>query len=201
MTVDNEKKLVERSQNGDINAFEELVCLNERKIYTIAYRMLGNTEDASDICQEAFLRAFASINKFRGEASFSTWVTRIVTNLCRDELRKRQRTKLESLDERIIIGDSEIDKQLPDLKPGPEESYESREFQERIQNIINTLTPEFRMALVLRDIYGYSYDEIAGQLECSLGTVKSRINRARKHLKDRLMVEREQIINKERQYV
>lgn len=201
MTVYNEKELVARSQNGDINAFEELVCQHERKIFTIAYRMLGNTEDASDISQEAFLRAFSAIKKFRGEASFSTWVCQIVTNLCRDELRKKYRTNVESLDEKITIGDSEIHKQLAVSEPGPEERYESKELQHKLQSLINTLSPEFRMALILRDIYGYSYDEIAEKLECSLGTVKSRINRARKYLKEQLLSEREQIAQQERLYV
>ena len=188
----NEDELVRMSKNGDIHAFEELVCRYERKIFTAAYRLIGNREDAADLAQEAFLRAFRSIQNFRAEASFLTWMYSIVTNLCRDELRKRSRVQLESLDERISIDDSEVAKQFSSRDTGPAEIYEQKELQNKIQDLINTLLPEYRMALVLRDIQGLSYEEIATQLDCSLGTVKSRINRARNHMKDKLLAEREQ---------
>lgn len=187
-----EDELVRRSKNGDIDAFEELIARYERKIFTTAYRLTGNREDAADLAQEAFLRAFRSIQSFRAEASFLTWMYTIVTNLCRDELRKRKRVHLESLDERIALEDSEVAKQFPSETVGPAEVYEQKELREKIQRTINTLTPEYRMALVLRDIQGLSYEEIAAQLDCSLGTVKSRINRARNYLKDKLSAEREQ---------
>jgi RNA polymerase sigma-70 factor (ECF subfamily) len=153
---------------------------------------MGNHEDANDLAQEAFLRAFQSIGNFRGEASFLTWMCRIVTNLCRDELRKKYRTQIESLDEEITLGEGEVKKQVASSEPGPAELYEKKELQEKIQELINTLSPEFRLALVLRDIQGFTYEEIAEQLECSLGTVKSRINRARKYLKDKLVQDWEQ---------
>lgn len=187
-----DEALVARSKNGDADAFEELVSLYERKIYTVAYRIMGNHEDANDLAQEAFLRAFQSIGNFRGEASFLTWMCRIVTNLCRDELRKKYRTQIESLDEEITLGEGEVKKQVASSEPGPAELYEKKELQEKIQELINTLSPEFRLALVLRDIQGFTYEEIAEQLECSLGTVKSRINRARKYLKDKLVQDWEQ---------
>lgn len=195
-----DEDLVLRSQNGELDAFEELVCRYERKVYTVAYRLMGNQDDAKDLAQEAFLRAFQSIKKFRGEASFLTWIYRITTNVCRDELRKRSRTSIESLDERITLDEGEVTKQFSSPDPGPAELYESKELQEKIQGLINTLSPEFRLALVLRDLQGFSYDEIAEQLECSLGTVKSRINRARNHLKERLLAEREQIETNQRLY-
>ncbi len=188
----NEDELVRMSKNGDINAFEELVCRYERKIFTAAFRLIGNREDAADLAQEAFLRAFRSIQGFRAEASFLTWLYSIVTNLCRDELRKRARVQLESLDERITLDDNEVAKQFSSPEVGPAEVYEQKELQEKIQGLINTLLPEYRMALVLRDIQGFTYEEIAIQMECSLGTVKSRINRARNYLKDKLLAEREQ---------
>jgi RNA polymerase sigma-70 factor (ECF subfamily) len=190
--VFSDEALVARSKNGDADAFEELVSLYERKIYTVAYRIMGNHEDANDLAQEAFLRAFQSIGNFRGEASFLTWMCRIVTNLCRDELRKKYRTQIESLDEEITLGEGEVKKQVASSEPGPAELYEKKELQEKIQELINTLSPEFRLALVLRDIQGFTYEEIAEQLECSLGTVKSRINRARKYLKDKLVQDWEQ---------
>jgi RNA polymerase sigma-70 factor (ECF subfamily) len=190
--VFSDEALVARSKNGDIDAFEELVSCYERKIYNVAYRLMGNHEDANDLAQEAFLRAFQSISNFRGEASFLTWMCRIVTNLCRDELRKKYRTQIESLDGEITLGEGEVKKQVASSEPGPAELYEKKELREKIQELINTLSPEFRLALVLRDIQGFTYEEIAEQLECSLGTVKSRINRARKYLKDKLVQDWEQ---------
>ena len=187
-----EDELVRLSKNGDINAFEELVCLYERKIFTAAYRLIGNREDAADLAQEAFLRAFRSIQNFREEASFLTWMYSIITNLCRDELRKRSRMQIESLDERIALDESEVAKQFPSPDIGPDEAYEQKELKNKIQLTINTLTPEYRMALVLRDIQGLSYEEIASALDCSLGTVKSRINRARNHMKNKLLADMEQ---------
>lgn len=196
-----DEDLVTRSKNGDIDAFEELVTRYERKIYTVAYRLMGNYDDASDLTQEAFLRAFQAIKSFRGEASFLTWMCRITTNVCRDELRKRYRVQIESLDETITLNDGEIAKQVASNDPGPADLYERKELQDKIQGMINTLSPEFRLALILRDIQGLTYEEIAQQLDCSLGTVKSRINRARKYLKEMLLLEREQIPGKERLYV
>lgn len=187
-----DEELVTRSKNGDLQAFEELVCRYERKVYTVAYRMMGNYDDANDLAQEAFLRAFQSISKFRGDASFLTWLYRIVTNLCRDELRKRYRISVESLDQEVCLGEIEIKKQIPSLSPGPDEIYENNELQQELQELLTTLSPEFRLTVVLRDIQGFTYQEIAEQMECSLGTVKSRINRARNFLKGKLLARREQ---------
>lgn len=185
--VNNEQALLNKCKNGDVQAFEELVCLYERKVYTLAYRMMGNPEDANDLAQEAFLRAFRAIGSFRGDSSFSTWLSHIVTNLCRDELRKRYRISVESLDQEVCLGYSEVKKQIPSAEPTPDEIYEKRELQQEIQELLSTLSPEFRLALILRDIQGFSYQEIAEQMECSLGTVKSRINRARNYLKEKLL--------------
>ena len=187
-----DEDLVRRSKNNDLQAFEELICRYERKIYNIAYRMMGNYEDANDIAQEAFLRAFQALNGFRGDASFSTWLCRIVTNLCRDELRKRYRFSVESLDEEICLSEGEVKKQIPSSNPGPEEIYERQELQQRLQDLLMTLSPEFRLAIVLRDIQGLTYQEIAEQMECSMGTVKSRISRGRNYLKEKLLAQQEQ---------
>ena len=153
---------------------------------------MGNYEDANDIAQEAFLRAFQALNGFRGDASFSTWLCRIVTNLCRDELRKRYRLSVESLDEEICLSEGEVKKQIPSSNPGPEEIYERQELQQRLQDLLMTLSPEFRLAIVLRDIQGFTYQEIAEQMECSMGTVKSRISRGRNYLKEKLLAQQEQ---------
>lgn len=193
-----DEELVTRSKNGNLQAFEELVCRYERKIYSVAYRLMGSYDDANDLAQEAFLKAFRAINSFRGDSSFSTWLCRIVTNLCRDELRKRYRISVESLDQKICLGDVEIKKQIPSSEPGPEEIYEKHELQQELQDLLTSLSPEFRLAVVLRDLQGFTYQEIAEQMECSVGTVKSRISRARSFLKEKLLAQREQYSSLER---
>lgn len=192
-----DEELVDKSQTGDLQAFEELVCRYERKIYTLAYRMTGNYHDANDLAQEAFLRAFQAIKGFRGDSSFSTWLCRIAANVCRDELKKRYRTPVDYLDEEISFGEQEVKKQVPVDEPGPAELYEKHELQRELQALIDTLTPEYRVAIILRDIQGLSYEEIAEQLECSLGTVKSRISRARSFLKEKILSLQEQIHQRE----
>ncbi len=192
-----DEELVDKSQAGDLQAFEELVCRYERKIYTLAYRMTGNYHDANDLAQEAFLRAFQAIKGFRGDSSFSTWLCRIAANVCRDELKKRYRTPVDYLDEEISFGEQEVKKQVPVDEPGPAELYEKHELQRELQALIDTLTPEYRVAIILRDIQGLSYEEIAEQLECSLGTVKSRISRARSFLKEKILSLQEQIHQRE----
>ncbi|MFZ7102704.1 MAG: RNA polymerase sigma factor [Peptococcaceae bacterium] len=184
-----EEELITRSQSGDLDAFEELVAKYERKVYAIAYRFMGNPEDASDLSQEAFLKAYQSIKGFRQEASFSTWICRIVSNVCRDELRKLKRTNQTSLDEEVWLEEGSVAKQLKDNGPTPDQQCENNELKEYLQGLINNLSPEYRMVVILRDIKGYSYEEIAEIAGCSLGTVKSRLNRARKALRDKIILD------------
>ena len=181
-----EEELITRSQNGDMDAFEELVARYERRVYSIAFRFMGNQEDASDLAQEAFLKAYQAIKNFRQEASFSTWICRIVSNVCRDQLRKAKRTIQTSLDEEVWLEEGTVTKQVKDHAPTTEQVYERKELKEYLQGLINNLNPEYRMVVVLRDIQGYSYEEIAEMLNCSLGTVKSRLNRARKALREQI---------------
>ncbi|KJS20081.1 MAG: hypothetical protein VR72_16125 [Clostridiaceae bacterium BRH_c20a] len=181
-----EEELITRSQNGDMDAFEELVARYERRVYSIAFRFMGNQEDASDLAQEAFLKAYQAIKNFRQEASFSTWICRIVSNVCRDQLRKAKRTIQTSLDEEVWLEEGTVTKQVKDHAPTTEQVYERKELKEYLQGLINNLNPEYRMVVVLRDIQGYSYEEIAEMLNCSLGTVKSRLNRARKVLREQI---------------
>ena len=181
-----EKELISLSQKGDIDAFEELVARYERKVYTIAYRYMGNPEDASDLAQETFLKVFKSIDKFRGESSFSTWIYRITANICKDELRKIKRKPQTSLDQEIWLDEGSVIRQVVDEKPTPDEVFEQKELWNYLQDLIANLSPEYRMVIVLRDINGYSYEEIAQITETSLGTVKSRLNRARKALSEQI---------------
>lgn len=178
--------LVERAKRGDVEAFEQLIGQYEKKVYNLAYRLTGRHEDASDIAQEAFLRAYSSLPDFRGDSSFATWLFRIVNNACLDELRKRKRQRLTSLDEPLTVEDGEMDRQLAiaDTADGPEASLERVEVQRAVQESINALEEEYRVVILLRHMYGYSYNEIADTLGLNLGTVKSRLNRAKQALKE-----------------
>ncbi len=181
-----EKLLVAKSKKGDIAAFEELISGYEKRAYNIAYRMMANEEDAKDMAQEAFIKIYKSIKNFREESSFSTWLYRIVTNVCLDEIRKRKRNETVPL--QISM---ENDKGIAHIEIGadketPEDIYERIEKRQLILNAINSLNEDYKTVIVLRDIQGFGYEEIASMLSCSLGTVKSRINRARNALKDKL---------------
>jgi len=181
-----EEALVARARSGNIAAFEQIVTAYEKRVYNLALRMMGNPDDASDVAQEAFLRVYSSLRSFRGDSSFSTWIYRIVSNICLDELRKRNRQRLAYLDEPVESEDGEMSKQVPDPSPGPDDVLQQTETRECIQRGIASLHEDHRVIVVLRDIQGLSYEEIAEILGISLGTVKSRLNRARTALKERL---------------
>lgn len=184
--------LIRKSQQGDPVAFEQLIGKYEKKVYTIAFRMVGNHEDASDLAQEAFIKVFRSIKSFRGEAAFSTWLYHVVANVCRDYLRK-SKIKTSSLDEPVVYEGELLEKQLRDPGPTPEETTERKELQAYLQKLINQLPDDYRLVLVLREFMDFSYEEIAGELNITMGTVKSRLNRARTMLKNKLLqTEREQ---------
>ncbi len=181
--------LVQRSKNGDLDAFDELVRKYESKIYTVAYRFTGSHADANDLAQETFIRVYQSLGTFRGDSSFATWLYRIAANVCRDELRRQQRRKKVSLDE--IMSNTGGNLYLADDALSPEESMERSELQRAVQKCLNTLTDEQRLILVMREMQGLSYEEIAASLDCSLGTVKSRLNRSRQALKQKVLGDRE----------
>ncbi|MFA5535810.1 MAG: sigma-70 family RNA polymerase sigma factor [Bacillota bacterium] len=183
--------LIDKSKNGDIEAFGELVSIYEKQVYSIAYRFMGNHDDANDLAQEAFIRAFKGIENFRGDASFKTWLYHIVANVCRDELRRVKRQPTVSLNSPIMTEDGEINREQEDWTFAPEIVYENKEMQELVQRLLNELIPEYRQVLILRELQGFTYDEIAVALDCSLGTVKSRISRGRKVLKDLIIENRE----------
>jgi RNA polymerase sigma-70 factor (ECF subfamily) len=147
---------------------------------------MGNEEDAKDMAQEALIKVFRSIKDFKGQSSFSTWLYRIVTNVCLDELRRRKNEKYISMDSTIQTDSGELHMELCSDKETPESVYERVEQRELIKKAICELNEEYRSAIVLRDVQGFSYEEISTMLDCSLGTVKSRINRARNMLRDKL---------------
>ena len=193
-----ESELILQCKDGNVEAFEQLVIKYQRQIYTVAYRFMGNHEDASDLAQEAFLKAYKSIGRFRGESSLKTWLYHIVSNVCRDELRKRKKGQVFSLDAPILTEEGEIPRQTEDWTYAPDLIYESKEIQLFIQEALNQLSPEYKEVIILREIQGFSYEEIATHLDCSLGTIKSRLNRARKAMRDILIGRRELFVEQYR---
>lgn len=182
-------RLVERCQRGDRQAFDELVTRYQKRVFNLAYRILGDYEEANDLAQEAFIRVYKKIKSFRREASFYTWLYRLATNLCRNKLRQWQREsrfQTASLHNPIGPGGKELIHSLADPNPGPDEISERREQKILVQKAINSLGEEHQLVIVLRDIQGLAYEEIARIVDCSEGTVKSRLHRARNILKERL---------------
>lgn len=178
-----EKELVNKSKNGDMDAFSELIASYEKKIYNIALRMIGNREDAYDIAQEVCIKIYKNINSFKENSSFNTWVYRITSNVCIDEIRKRKDTIPFT-----IVKDSSTEFEMPIESPNnlPEDIIERKEKIEEIKKCIMELSPEYRIMIILRDVRGHSYEEISDILNLNLGTVKSRLSRARAILKDKL---------------
>ena len=181
------EEMIVRLQKGDEAAFEEFVTAYEKQVYRLALRQLGNPHDAQDAAQEVFLRAYRGIGRFRADAKLSTWVFQIAMNVCIDMVRRQSRRPVVSLTQ----GDDEesmID--LPDESYAPEPIYERRALREEVQSALKRLSPEHREIIVLRDITGLSYEEIADVLQITTGTVKSRLFRARDRLASILRGER-----------
>jgi len=182
----NESEAIAKSQQGSMAAFNELVARYQSMVFNTAYRLLGDPDAAADAAQEAFLSAFQNIKGFRG-GSFKVWLLRITTNACYDELRRRQRRPTSSLETLLVAGEEAT---FPPREPqAPEELALRRETQAIIQQGLLTLPPEQRTVLILSDIQGLSYEEIAQIMKTSLGTVKSRLSRARAHLRDYLQAQ------------
>lgn len=173
--------LVRAAQAGDMPAFEELVCRHRDKIYARAFSMVRNEDDAIDLSQEAWVKAWQRLKQFQGDASFATWMTRIVINLCLDHLRRSKRMRAESieqLDEEL----GGVERQMPVVTPNPTERLERSELRERIDKAMAQLTYEHRTVLVLHEFEGLEYKAIAKRMECSIGTVMSRLFYARRRL-------------------
>ena len=180
-------ELVDLFKMGNKDVFNQLLERYEKKVYNLAYRMLSNREDARDITQEAFLKAYFALPNFRGDSALATWLYRIATNLCLDLLRQRKNNIAFSLDEPLQTEEGMLERQLAAPQEGPEGIMEQRELQRLLQQLINTLPPEQRLVLVLREFQEQTYEEISAALGCSLGTVKSRLSRARSALGKKLL--------------
>ncbi|MDR0491537.1 MAG: sigma-70 family RNA polymerase sigma factor [Oscillospiraceae bacterium] len=186
LTAEEELQVVRKVLDGDKNAFEALVLENQKNVYNLALKMVGGEEDALDISQEAFLKAYSRLESFRGESLFSVWLYRITYNLCIDFLRKRRRTAASSLTY-LDDEDDSIDIEIPDMRSNPEDSAIQRETKKIISDSINELGQIHREILIMREITGMSYTDIASVLNIGEGTVKSRLARARKNLADILV--------------
>ena len=186
MTREQEYLIVQQVLEGNTNAFEELVLEYEKKVYNVALRILGNSEDAADMTQEAFIKAFNSLSGFRGDSKFSVWLTRIVSNLCLDFLRSRSRRPTVSLSVEDDEGD-DVQLDIADVSQSPELLLVRSLTRESVRRGLKALPEDYREILLLREIQGLSYDEIAEALNIEVGTVKSRIFRGRKKLCDYLI--------------
>lgn len=175
-------KVIEKAKQGDMAAFEKLILEYQGIIYNTAFKICSNTEDAYDITQETLLKIYKNIKYFEGKSKFTTWIYRIVTNTALDYIKKHRKANVYSLNAEMgEDGDSYIDS-IKDNAPTPQELVESAETQKLVQQALDKLNPNHKAVLVLRDINGLSYEEIAKVLMCNEGTVKSRINRARNAL-------------------
>ena len=181
MTREEELAVIRRVQKGDVNAFEALVSAYEKNVYNLALRMMGNAQDAEDMAQEAFLKAYNSLPGFRGDSKFSVWLYRIVSNVCLDQLRKKSKRPTVSLSMEDEDGE-ETQLDLPDTAQSPEEMLEKKLTREAVRRGLAQLPEDARQILLLREIQGLSYEEIGEALGLEPGTVKSRIFRARKRL-------------------
>ena len=190
-----EADLVLAACDGNLDAFNALVDLHERSVFNLCLRMLGNREAAEDAAQDAFLSAFRNARAFRGP-SFRAWLMRIAANACTDELRRRGRRPAHSLDAPPPGADDPLD--VADVAAGPEALLLRKEQQEALQAALLRLPDDQRMAVIMCDVHGFSYEEIGEAMRSSLGTVKSRIARAREKLRGMLPPAREQTETQER---
>ena len=185
MTREEEYAVIERVRAGDTDAFEVLVTAYQKQIYNLTLRYVSNPEDAADLTQEAFLRAFRNLGSFRGDSRFSVWLYRLTTNVCIDLLRSRGRGTAASL---TVENEDEEPEELdiPDDRTEPQRELERRELQRAVREGLKTLSEDAREIVILRELEGLSYAEIGERLGLEAGTVKSRLFRARKALCDYL---------------
>ena len=177
--------LVRGAQKGDADAFEELVARHRDKIYARAFSMMRNEDEALDLSQEAWVKGWQRLKQFHGESSFSTWMTRIVINLCLDELRRQKRHRAESVEE-LDEESGGVERQMPAITVNPTERLERSELRQRINRGLDQLSHEHRTVLILHEFEEMEYKAIAKMVGCSIGTVMSRLHRGRAHLRSEL---------------
>ena len=185
-TAEDDLHLVHAAKAGDVAAFEELVKRYDRKLFRIAQHLTHNREDAQDIVQEAFLKAYQHLGQFREDSSFSTWVIRIAFNQSMMALRKRRSTRELPFDNGSSFEDDSPPMEIADWVPNPEELYKSAELREILRKTLQKLNPGLRAVFILRDIEGLSLEQTAEVLDLSLAAIKARSRRARLQLRERL---------------
>jgi len=181
-----EMALVRAAKQGDVTAFEELVRRYDRNVFRIANHITHNAEDAEDVVQEAFLKAYQNLARFQEQSKFYTWLVRIAVNEALMKLRRRRSDKTVSMDQDIETEEDTIPREIADWAPNPEQQFKQEELKEILQKTIQGLPPSFRTVFVLRDVEGLSTEETAEALELSIPAVKSRLLRARLQLRERL---------------
>ncbi len=183
--------ILQKAKNGDMLAFEQLVLRHEKIVYHVALRMMSNAEDAQDLSQEIWIKIYRSLDRFDGMSAFSTWIYRIAVNACIDEMRKRKGKQSISMEEAAEKDDG-IGLQIADEGVTPEESFMQKEAYQELLSAMEKLSPEHKAVLILRDVKGLSYEEIAEIMNLQEGTVKSRLFRARGNLREEILKIREQ---------
>ncbi len=181
-----EPALIAAAQAGDLNAFNQLITDYQSPVYNLAYRIMGDGDSASDAVQEAFISAYKNLQRYRG-GSFKAWLMRIVTNACYDELRRRKRRPAASLEALTVVEqgpDAETEASLVSHDESPEAFTERRELARQLQTCLDGLPEDMRSVVVMSDVMGMEYAEIAANTGAALGTVKSRLSRARARMRD-----------------
>ena len=178
VTSPSDQALVARVLEGDLEAFGVILARHQGRVYSIASQFAANSDDASDLAQEIFLKAYRSLSRFRGDAAFSTWLYRIAVNAGVDYTRRRGRVSYLPLEDDIVSG--------CDVGPDPQEEVERKQLRSDLVHAVQGLSPKLRVALILHDIEGLTHDEISRIVGCSVGTTKSRLFRAREEVRRRL---------------
>lgn len=183
MISEKESLLIKKAKEGDEGSFEALILSCKGKAYNIALRYVKNENDALDVLQESFIKIFRNLSKFNEQSKFETWVYRIVVNACNDFLRK-SKSKYNEMSVVLDGNDDEKELDIPDNTPPPETVILNKEHSEYILDCLEKIPIDHKEIIILRDIKGFAYEEISEILECSIGTVKSRISRARNNFKE-----------------
>lgn len=179
---DEDRELIERCLAGREEAFDELVVRFQNMVFNLAWRFMGETQEAEDLTQEVFLKVFRSLRGFRGASSLKTWIYRITTNLALNRLKfnkRRRQNRQVSLDQAPAEDMPALSEMLADQRPGPEQRLHARQIESRLQEALDALSDDQKAIVILRDIEGLSYEEIADALDVNIGTVKSRLARGR----------------------
>jgi RNA polymerase sigma-70 factor (ECF subfamily) len=187
--VEADFQLIERILDGDENAFDNLVGHYQNMVYNLSYRFMGNAQEAEDLTQEVFLKIFRSVRSFRGASTLKTWIYRITTNMALNRIKfnkRRRRERQISIDRPLEPDMPPMNESLPDERPGPERVAHSGEIQERLQEALDSINEDQKAVVILRDVEGLSYEDIAVALDINIGTVKSRLARGRAGIQELL---------------